>query len=208
MSMKRLTLCVAVATTITLALFLMMESLVSMGKGSIDKPPKASPIEFIRLNKQSELSLKQRELPEKPPSEVPPSRPLVTSLEADINNPETRMALKVTRPGLKSQLGLQGGLSFGELPMDRDTVPIVRVEPMYPSRAAQRRIEGWVVVEFTIGKQGRVENAKVVRSQPGTIFNRSALKAVSKWKYKPRVDNGLVVETHGHQTKITFKLND
>jgi len=206
--MKRLTFCVAVATTITLVLFLMMESLVSMGEASIDKPPKASPIEFIRLNEQSALSLKQRELPEKYSPEVPPSRPSVMSLEADINNPETRMVLKVTRPGLKSQLGLQGGFSLGELPMDRDTVPIGRVEPMYPSRAAQRRIEGWVVVEFSIGKQGTVENAKVVRSQPGTIFNRSALKAVSKWKYKPRVDNGLVVETHGHQTKITFKLND
>lgn len=192
----------------SVALFLMMESLVSLGEASFDKPPKAAMVEFIRLNQQSDLEIKNRDLPKKVPPKTPPTRPAMDYSEAHQAQDTPINALQVQRQGLGSELGLAGGLALGEMPMDRDTVPIVRVEPMYPARAAQRRIEGWVVVEFSIGKMGTVKNVKVVKSEPGTVFDRSALSSVSKWKYKPRVNNGLAVATHGHQTKITFKLDN
>ena len=206
--MKRMTLSFMAALFMTLGLFLVMESLVSLGQASFEKPPSPSMVEFIRLNQHSDLNLKNRELPKKEPPKTPPARPAMDYSESQQSNDVPRSALRVERPGLSSELGLKGGLALGNMPMDRDTVPIVRVEPMYPARAAQRRIEGWVIVEFSIGKIGTVKNVKVVDSEPGTVFDRAALSSVSKWKYKPRVDNGVAVATHGHQTKITFKLDN
>jgi len=206
--MKRMTLSFMAALLMSLTLFLVMESLVSLGQASFDKPPQPSMVEFVRLNQQTDLRLKNRELPNKQPPEVPPMRPAMDYSEAHQAEDAPRNTLQVERPALGSGFGLKGGLALGKMPMDRDTVPIVRVEPMYPARAAQRRIEGWVVVEFSIGKMGTVKNVKVVNSEPGTVFDRAALSSVSKWKYKPRVDNGVAVATHGHQTKITFKLDN
>ena len=77
-----------------------------------------------------------------------------------------------------------------------------------PARAAQRNIEGWVLVEFSITALGTVKNAKVIQSEPGKIFNRSALKAVGKWKYKPRIEDGVAMETHGHRKRLKFTLSD
>jgi len=206
--MLRLSLSFAAALLTTFTIFFMMESLVAVGKASIEKPPRASRIDFVRLNRNSELNLKARELPRKPPPKMTPSKPAVDYESVDTVADNAPTKLTVSRPGLDSSLTLAGGVDLGSAPMDRDAVPIVRVEPMYPARAAQRNIEGWVLVEFSITKMGTVNNAKVVRSEPGKIFNRSALKAANKWKYKPKVENGVAVETHGHRKKLKFTLSD
>ena len=204
--MKRFAVAFVVALVTTSGLFFIMESLVSLSEAAINKPPTQAPIEFIRLSEQSDLHLKKRHLPNKEKPKRPPEQPN-TDFEDVLSN-STNNVLMVQRPQVDLNLGLKGGLALGQAPSDRDTVPIVRVEPMYPARAAQRKIEGWVVVEFSISKTGRVENSKILRANPPTIFNRAALKAVQKWKYKPRIDNGVPVDSHGNQTKITFTLND
>ena len=63
-TMHRLALSFTAALVMTFSLFFVMESLVAVGKASFEKPPRASSIEFIRLNRDSELNLKARELPE------------------------------------------------------------------------------------------------------------------------------------------------
>ena len=206
--MIRLGFSLTAALLTTFAIFFMMESLVSVGKASIEKPPQSSQIEFIRLNRDSELNLKARELPRKPPPKIPPTRPPADYENADVKAHQPQNKLTVSRPGLDASLALAGGVDLGSAPMDRDAVPIVRVEPIYPARAAQRNIEGWVLVEFSITPLGTVKNAKVIQSEPGKIFNRSALKAVSKWKYKPRIEDGVAIETHGHRKKLKFTLSD
>jgi protein TonB len=91
---------------------------------------------------------------------------------------------------------------------DGDYLPIVKVAPIYPSRAVDREIEGYVIVEFTVTKTGAVRNPRVVEYHPSTIFNRAALAAALKFKYKPRIVNGEPIEVHGVLNKITFKLED
>ena len=70
-------------------------------------------------------------------------------------------------------------------------VPLVRVEPQYPMSAKQRGVEGWVELMFTITAAGTVADIVVTASVPGTIFNKSAVQAVSKWKYNPKIENGV-----------------
>ena len=73
-------------------------------------------------------------------------------------------------------------------------------------RAAKRRIEGWVKVEFTITKEGKVKDPVVVASQPSSIFNRAALKAIKRWKFKPQIIAGEAYEQRAVQT-LEFKLS-
>ena len=84
-------------------------------------------------------------------------------------------------------------------------LPIVAVAPAYPARALTRHLEGYVVVEYTVTATGGVRDAFVVASS-SSIFDRPALEAAYKFKYKPRVVDGQPVETPGVQRKFTFVL--
>jgi protein TonB len=84
-------------------------------------------------------------------------------------------------------------------------VPLVRVPPKYPARAASRHIEGWVKVEFIIQTDGSVDDAVVVGSEPENIFDDSALTAISKWKFKEKIINGVAVPQRAVQ-RLQFKL--
>jgi protein TonB len=86
-------------------------------------------------------------------------------------------------------------------------VPLLRVPPKYPSRAASRHIEGWVKVEFTIQTDGSVDNAVVVGSNPEDIFNDAALAAISQWKFKEKMVNGVAVPQRAVQ-RLQFKLEN
>jgi protein TonB len=63
-----------------------------------------------------------------------------------------------------------------------------------------------VLIEFTISKSGSVKDAKVIAYEPSTIFNSAALKAVSQWKYNPKIENGKPVEQKGIRIAIPFRL--
>jgi protein TonB len=67
-------------------------------------------------------------------------------------------------------------------------------------------IEGWVKVEFTITEAGTVKDAHVIESDPPRVFNREAIRAILKWKFKPRVVEGVAVERQATQV-IDFSLD-
>ena len=99
-----------------------------------------------------------------------------------------------------------GGPGVGVASADSDVAPLVRVPPVYPARAQERGIEGYVVVEFTIAEDGTVKDAIVLESQPSKIFDRAALRAIRKWKYKPKVEDGIAMERPGNRIRIPFEL--
>ncbi|HSE12212.1 MAG TPA: energy transducer TonB [Rudaea sp.] len=77
--------------------------------------------------------------------------------------------------------------------------------PDYPPEAARKRQEGWVEVEFTVMPDGTVANAAVINANPARVFNSAALRAVERWTFKPRMDNGKPVEEKVRR-RIEFKL--
>ncbi|MEL0068857.1 MAG: energy transducer TonB, partial [Gammaproteobacteria bacterium] len=87
-------------------------------------------------------------------------------------------------------------------------LPIVKVQPIYPRRALQRGIEGYVIVEFTVTKNGSVANPKVVEAEPPNLFDKAAVDAAKKFKYKPRVIDGEPTEVMGVQNLITFTMKN
>jgi periplasmic protein TonB len=83
---------------------------------------------------------------------------------------------------------------------------IKSVPPEYPREAYIKHLEGWVEVEFTVTPAGQVASATVAGANPARIFNDAALRAVQRWTFKPRMDNGKAVEEH-IKRRIEFKLS-
>ncbi|MEY3289633.1 MAG: hypothetical protein RLZZ419_1875 [Pseudomonadota bacterium] len=90
-------------------------------------------------------------------------------------------------------------------PIVSGVVALLRVPPKYPPRAASRHIEGWVTVEFTVQTDGSVDDAVVVSADPEDTFDEAALTAISKWKFKEKIVNGVAVTQRAVQ-KLQFKL--
>ena len=66
--------------------------------------------------------------------------------------------------------------------------------------------EGYVKFEVLIGTDGRVLDVNVTEAAPGRIFVRNAVRAVRRWKFKPRVVDGVAVERWA-KTSIVFELD-
>jgi protein TonB len=90
---------------------------------------------------------------------------------------------------------------------DQGEIPIVRVEPIYPQRAVQRGIEGWVEVEFTVTEVGSISEPTILRSHPSGIFDRAALRAIERWKYEPKIVDGQPVSRPGVRNRFRFEMN-
>ena len=82
------------------------------------------------------------------------------------------------------------------------------MNPQYPPRAAERGTEGWVELVFVISASGTVQDAEVMNSHPGNVFDRAALRAVRRWKYNPKIQDGKPIERHGVTVRLEFKLQN
>lgn len=161
----------------------------------------AKRIDFSRLRKDTEVQTKredkvQRERP--PPT---PQQPRMSLNTGGVQNNIATLSPVVDTRGAMKGLKLSAG-------SDRDVVPLVRVPPDYPPRALSRGLEGWVKVQFTITVTGTVKDAVVVEAQPKNIFDDAALKSIARWRYNPKVEDGMAVERVGVQTVIRFELED
>ncbi len=70
------------------------------------------------------------------------------------------------------------------------------------------RQEGWVVLVFDINKSGNPINITVVDSYPDGVFDNEGIKALTKWKYKPKLVDGTPVLQKRLKVKLDFKPNN
>lgn len=66
-----------------------------------------------------------------------------------------------------------------------DLRPVSTPAPRYPPEALRAGTSGEVQVEFTVGTNGAVTSARVVRSNPSRVFDREAVSAVRNWRFQP-----------------------
>lgn len=86
------------------------------------------------------------------------------------------------------------------------SLPVTKVAPSYPKEAAQKEIEGCVVVEFTIEETGRTSNLGILRARPEGVFEQAALKAARQFRYSPPVYDGGPVKQFGVRYMFVFQL--
>ena len=190
------------AIIVTFGLFYLMQALILSGDAALDKAG-GTMIEFVRLKKDTELETKKRKMPDKKEPEEPPPPPDLSMSKS--SKPSQEMGEMAFAIDVDVDVG---GTAVAIAAADSDVVPIVRVNPQYPLRASERGIEGWVAVEFTISKLGTGKNPRVIGSHPSSIFDRAALKAIRKWKYNPKIEDGEPVERPGVKVKLTFDLSN
>jgi len=198
-----------VAAGVTFGLFYLMVILVFSNVGRNEEGDNLPGIHFGPVDIPEDAQAKQRVKPKPPPPpKEPPPPPKMQVNQAQVNPND----LNLNIPNLDVPLVGGSGLFLGNFAaVDRgaegDIIPLVRINPQYPRQAAMSKIEGWVKVEFTITPVGTVTKPHVVEAKPPRIFNREAIRAILKWKFKPRVIDGTAVERLATQT-IEFKLED
>lgn len=111
------------------------------------------------------------------------------------------------------KLGTVPGTGRGSAPvapsfiMADELTAISRVQPNYPDRLRFRRVEGEVLIEFTVTTEGAVIDPVVINSKPSGAFDRAALQAVRRWRFQPRRDDqGNPVPVRARQL-FAFTLN-
>ena len=129
---------------------------------------------------------------------APPKSPALSALK--MNMPDIKASLRGDGPAV-------GGFGSGGLGGEQMLTPIVRIQPQYPQKAARNNIEGWVLVEFTVTARGTVEDIKVLDSKPPRIFDRAAVRAVMKWRFKPQIVDGKPVAFPNQRNAIEFRLD-
>src|ERR1700678_2959671 len=160
-------------------------------------PPAAAPVHVVKV--QSELDNGQLRTPTAIPKKI-------QMIKEDEAPPSMAGGVMGGVPG-----GVPGGTMGGVLGSVMSSVPtavpkvatpqrvrvsqgvsqgllVHKVVPTYPPLARQARIQGVVVLEALIGKDGAIQNLHVVSGHP--MLTNAALEAVKEWKYKPYFLNG------------------
>ncbi|MDC0980465.1 energy transducer TonB, partial [Bdellovibrionales bacterium] len=87
-----------------------------------------------------------------------------------------------------------------------EVLPLVRIEPQYPRKAAMSGKQGWVLLKFDITPMGSVNQIEILDSKPRRIFNMAAKRALLKWKYRPKIVDGKAVSQLDNKVRIEFRL--
>ena len=184
------------AVGVVFGLLLLMQYLISKDLGEPEDQDRIKIADIWQEKQEIEDQVKERKLdeidePEEPPPDIPKQD---IEVDADLDSVDISSA-KVTAD---VDISLGGGFSDG------DIIPLVAIQPDYPRRALERGIEGYVVVRFVITTSGTTRDI-TVEEATHTMFQRSAIRAAERLKYKPRIIDGDPVEVD-HYYKFTFEI--
>ncbi|HHF3250036.1 TPA: energy transducer TonB [Vibrio alginolyticus] len=204
--MGRLLLALPASLLISVSLFSFMAWMVDKANQRAPEASEAVRFDMVMVENEADVQRRQRSVPEQP---EPPQAPEPMDLsQADTQmEPMSQMTpvsalglntalegIAISAPNLKGTMGNQQAL------------PLYRVDPRYPSKALKRRVEGYVIMRFTIDATGRPKDIEVIEAEPERMFEREAIRALKKWKYQPKVEDGVSIEQFGQTAKVEFKL--
>lgn len=200
----RIIIGLVVGLIVTLTLFWFMQYMIEQADRTLDESERGSLVDFVRVQRDETVQRKDRK-PEKPPEpDTPPPQPPTPQLD---NLDPSAEKIAIQAAPVQTDIDMTGGFSLGV--GEGDYLPIVKVAPIYPQRAASRGIEGHCTVQYTVTRQGTVRDPVIVEDDcTSSLFQRASLQAALKFKYKPRVVDGQAIEVPGVQNRFTFKLTE
>ena len=156
-------LAAAAGTTVSLASLILMAVLIATGDVSLDEVKTRKIADIVMPPKELELidSFERPEEAEPEPDQLPPDVDIDTVEDFD-DALNLNFNFKAKRQGVFA---------------DGSYVPRFQVPPQYPRRAAERGIEGCVLLEYTVTPLGAVSEPVVVQANPPGIFDRAATRA-------------------------------
>jgi protein TonB len=181
-------------------LFFIMQYLIATANPKIDDSKRTKLADILMPEREIETNLKEQK-PDKveDPEEPPP----------DLESPDVDMDVDVEVVNIAPKAQVDVSIaSSGMATGDGEYLPIVKVAPIYPRRAQSRGITGYCIVEYTVTTSGAIRDPKAVDCQPSGVFEDASVKASLKFKYKPRVVDGVAIEVGGVQNKFTYELEN
>jgi protein TonB len=158
------------------------------------QPVETPPVEEAPLAPEPEVTLPKEVPKEKPVEQAEPKKeePVKKPKEKAEKTRETKAAEKSD----SKQKQQAASAAKGQF----NPNPIYRPNPVYPAGARAQKIQGRVVVAYSVSPSGSVSNARVVSASPPGVFNAAALAAVRQWRFKPSAQGG------SRTSGITFRL--
>lgn len=203
--MARLLLSLLIGAVITFFLFVLMAFLVNSDDAISNVAKEQIVIEINSTPPESKAQTRTRVPPPPPP---PPPEPPKQQVVQEASNTDTG-AIGFNAPTVDVG-GVSGGIGdpSGAMMRDGDATPIVRIEPKYPVQAARDGINGWVKMRFSIMPDGSVDEIEVVDAEPKRVFDREAIRALKRWKYSPKIENGQALKQTGIMVQLDFNLDN
>lgn len=203
LSTLRFPLIFLLAISVSLGLFGFMFGLISSDGQIADSNRDSQRVDFVRIKRDTDTRKKQRQKKE-PPKIKKPAIPKTSLAQTDsataqvlsINLPNVSADVTV---GMGSQSFLAGakvGMGFG----DSDVLPLVKARPVYPQAALNRGISGVVKATLKVNERGTVDRVDIIEAKPAGIFNREAIRALYRYKFKPKLIDGKPVSQVVTQT--------
>ena len=184
----------------TFAAFAFMQYLISGEQRAPVKPGGDIIVEIFQAPEDTKLRHIQK-IP--PPPPMPKMPPKVQPLDS---SPAPVLAISSFTPVTIDDFGNNINSTISR-PTGNAT-PIVRINPKYPTSAARDGIEGWVQLSFSISPTGEVVDPVVINAEPKRTFNREAIRAIKRWKYRPKVVEGVAQLQTGQTVQLDFKLDN
>lgn len=159
------------------------------------------PQHFEKEEEEPEKEVKEEELskmPEKatmPDEQKPPPKPEMNLQTPDFEVNADLAAGQGMAVAMPSPVKDLGDMVFNMSDLDQKPQLINRIQPIYPTEARRKEINGRVILRFVVDREGNVKQVKVVRAQPEGIFEENAMEAVRKWRFKPGYFSGEPVNT-------------
>jgi periplasmic protein TonB len=191
------------ATLITMALLWVMQYLIVTGVQAVTEERTFRFVDFIRAQRDERVQTRDEKVERVAEAQPPPPMQLERQFD-DMDTAGTAVrVIGISAPRVTHEvsIGREGFYSDGEY------MPIVQVAPLYPRRAEDLGLEGYVILEFTVTREGTVRDPRVIESSH-SIFDRAAIEAALRFRYRPRVIDGEPVEVPGVRFRITFELWD
>ena len=194
----------AMATGITLGLFYFMQALIATGERFDQRVNVVKIVDATMPDIELEVieEIDKPELIEEVVQDTPDTPEKQINLDAG-------PSLNIER----ASVDIDTNLSLDNASIsatDGDYLPLVAIAPQYPTRAAQRGIQGWCLVSFTVDGMGNVveDTITVVDAEPASIFDRSSIRAATRFKFQPRLVDGQGVEVPGVQYLFRYQLEE
>ncbi|MCG8533934.1 MAG: TonB family protein [Pseudomonadales bacterium] len=196
MKTVRLAISLCAAGVIALALFLFMIGLVANKQDSIEVDQTLTFVDLIEPPPEPEKEEPPPE-PEPEPAQEEPQltpEPVATPLVIDapaLDLPAADLApgdLEIAAPAATWSSSINSeNLNLGDQGSGYvEIIPLGTRKPNIPEIAWKNKIDGWVLVAFTLTPEGRTKNVRILDSYPRGIFEEKTIKAVEDWLYDMR----------------------
>jgi protein TonB len=174
---------------LTLAWF--MDYLIRTSDLVLEDSARIQMLDFVRVKREEAVERKDRTPPKPQLQETPDVPPM----QSDAMDTAGQLAVSA----LPADAGIhidRGGIGFGA--GEGDYLPIVKVAPIFPRRALLQGVFGECLVEYTVTTAGTTKDIRVIEDEcTSSLFYKSSIEAAKRFKYKPRVIDGVPVEVKG-----------